>query len=157
MSLNLSDLVKTVKVLVERKGVQLADKRIEKIRRQTVQALKSWRLYIRFLLGRKYPGGRVRNTTAYPKMRTGNLRNSVPTYDVSTRKTFKGSHNSLGQTVISLHQRNLKYPWITYGERLNKWSYFVPFPTKLTGWKDRAYQMLDEMVNLRIKGIKGYE
>lgn len=152
--LDLSYFNKKVSLLVQSAAKRVANKRIEKIRRHVVQEVKNWRLHVRFLLSRRYAGGR--NTSLWPRLRTGALMHSVPTYSVKARKTFVGSKVDLGQTVIQLTQRDLRKPWTTYGRTLNVWSMFQP-DTQLDGWQDRAYEILNNRVQSRIKGIIDYD
>jgi len=143
----LSDLTKRLNVLVRKKGIHLAERRIETIRKRVVQTIKSWRLEVKFLLSRPYNG--KRNISLWPMLRTGALSKSVPTFKVETRKTFRGSGLNLGEAVISLGRKPHRVPWQTYGEELNQWDYPG---TQLTNWKDRAYNMLQDAVHKKIKG-----
>ena len=120
------------------KSVDISERKIKQIRDDAQYATKKWRLHVKFLLSKKYTGGR--NTTLFPKMRTGALRSSVPTYQVTTLKTFYGLSLLGNETVIRVKRRPLKHPWDTYGDRLDRWK------TQLGGWKQRAYSVLNEYI-----------
>jgi len=153
-SLGLSDITAKVQLLIQTKAKHATARKVEKIRADVVQTIKSWRLHVRFLLSRKYKGGR--NYSLWPRLRTGALRASVPTYEVTTRKTFSGSKTELNETVIQIKHRPYKKPWETYGRELNQWSSIIGQPSSLDGWQDRAYDMLDKQILNKIGGIVDY-
>jgi len=142
----ISDLTKHINILVKRKGIQIAEKRTEEIRKNLVKLVKGWRIVIKHLLSRPYNG--KRNRSLWPMLRTGALSKSVPSYQVRVRKTF-GVHRralELGEANIVLQRRPTIPPWNTYGETLNAWSKTSGYPSNLDNWKDRAYQKLEDAI-----------
>lgn len=147
--MNLND---KILLLVTSKAKVIATKRAEKIRAAVSTAATLWRNSIKRRLSRPYPGRK--NLTDMPFMRTGSLRNSVPRYDVRIRKTFTGgSRYDIGQIAISMRRVGAKAPWDTYGEELNYWDHQ---PTRLTGWKDRAYEALSQQIDKQLGFTKGF-
>ena len=154
----LGDLDKVIQNLVKVKAEKLSNRRIEKIRQDFITTRRIWANEIRRSL--MVPAWKdaddrwVKNDSDTPRKRTGELSNSVPSYVITTRKTFGASHGGssldLGTTNIQMKRRVLNNAWDTYGEDLNNWSSFVQ-PTSLDGWKERAYQKLQDAIFSRIK------
>ena len=149
------NMMSRLEALVRVKAQKISDKKIKKIRDRFVAASRIWRNAIKRNLSRPSPNGTgwsangVKNDSDTPYMRSGALKNSVPIYGVTTRKTFgsgggrSGVNIDLDQTVIIM-QQTTKAPWTTYGEALDNWS---EDPTSLPGWKQRAYDELDRVIN----------
>ncbi len=141
--------------MVERDAKIALERKAEQIRQEFVTQIRNWRIAVKHLLakpaiyteGNKYP---IKNTSPFPRFRTGNLVRSIPTYGVRKWKPRVIGKGKI-QVAVRIRRRDkANTAWDTYGEALNRWN--KP-DTKLTGWKDRAYAILSHNINKRIKGI----
>jgi len=151
------DLHTKIENLVFRQGVHLAERRIARIKEGFRRTVIHWRLETKILLSKpawKERGRWVKNTDDMPHRRTGNLLRSIPLYKITARKTVGPLRQKLmlGETNIQL-KAILRPPWTTYGETLNNWGKYQK-GTKLTNWKDRAYQRLDDLLEARIRSYE---
>ncbi len=141
-----------IRLLVTSRAKKIAQKRIAKIRQAVSDATTLWRNHIKRMLSTPWPGYRQSyGANAVPYMRSGKLRNSVPRYKVTTRKTFNGSKYDLGQTVIHMQRVGAKPAWGTYGEELS-----TERSDGLQGWQERAYNTLANKIDEKLGFTKSY-
>ena len=144
-----TDIDKAIRLLVTMQAKKIVDRDAKIIRENVSTATTLWRNQIKRNLSRPYPGGK--NMTDTPYMRTGDLRNSVPRFSVTTQKTFNGTRLDTYQTVIKVSRVGKPMilgafgssinAWDSYGAELNEW------PSALGGWQDRAYEALSEKID----------
>lgn len=98
----------------------------------------------------------MKNTSLYPRMRTGLLRASIKRPTVSVKKVSGSRGRILGAsrvfTLTRMFGKRLNKQGQDVGELLNNWS-GKPF----SGWKDRARNMLLDSVSKHTAHLGGYK
>lgn len=129
---------------VERASKAYLEKNITKYKDRIESVVKQWRRYVRQQLSVKAVKGQV-NTSLYPKMRSGELRESL----INSRiviKPFKVTgvkHRTKAEIVVPITYEKLKND---YGEILNSGKSFRD--KTFSNWKGR---LEDELIR-RLKG-----
>lgn len=129
--------------IIERSSTTYMKKHLDKYLDKINNTTKQWRKWVRQKLSVQYVKG-TKNTSLYPMLRTGALRNSLVARKAhlkSTTKMVKG--RARAEIVIPISYAKLKDD---YGEKLNSSNRF--YNKTFFNWKGRVQE---ELAN-RIKG-----
>lgn len=134
-------------VILERASKYYIAKHIDSYIEKLSKISNNWKNWVKAQLSVQYIKG-TKNTSLYPKLRTGALRNSL---SVRRPKLKYVRHTQSGRAQASIsipvYFKPLKDD---YGEKLNSSSRFKN--SRFYGWKDRVQEELSRRVQERLKG-----
>lgn len=131
--------IRQLELAIERASKTYLKKNIDKYTDRITSVVKQWRKWVRQNLSVPYEKGTL-NKTLYPKLRSGELRNSLVTRRVHLKSIDKLTNNRVKATlVVPISYTKLKN---NYGDILNR------SKASYGGWKDRVQAELER----RIKG-----
>lgn len=132
-----------LKVILERSSMYYIKNHIDKYTNKITSVTKQWRKWVKQQLSVAYVKG-TRNTSLYPQLRTGALRNSLVSRKVVVKRFTKlNNGRAKAEIIVPVTYTKLKDD---YGEKLNSSTRF--YDKTFFGWKDRVQEELER----RIKG-----
>lgn len=135
--------LKHLTFILERASKYYIKKHLDKYTARIESVTKQWRRWVREQLSIQYVKG-TRNTSLYPRLRTGNLRASLVARRIVVKRVSTSSNSrAKAEITIPVSFNKLKND---YGEKLNSAPRFAG--STFFGWKDRVQQNLE----LRLKG-----
>ena len=136
--------LKQLTVILERASKYYIKKHIDKYTERVESITKQWRKWVRQQLSVVYVKG-TRNTSLYPRLRSGDLRASLVSRRVHVKRiTSKGSR-AKAEIIVPISYNKLKND---YGEKLNSAPRFSG--STFYGWKTRVYENLEQRLRGRI-------
>lgn len=132
-----------LKVILERSSMTYMKKHLDKYTERVTSNTKKWRSWVRQQLSVLYVKG-TKNTSLYPKLRSGDLRKSLIESRIQVKKLTKlQGGRAKAEIIIPVAYHKLKND---YGEKLNSSSRFAN--SSFFKWKERVQ---DELIR-RTKG-----
>lgn len=133
--------VKQLQVLIERASKYYIKKHIDKYTTRLDSVVSQWRKWVKQQLSVPYVKGE-RNTTLYPKLRSGALRASLTQRRVQVKKIDElGTGRAQAKIIVPITYAKLKG---NYGDILNSRN------ATYGGWKDRVLEVLEQRIKGRV-------
>lgn len=132
-------------VILERSSKYYIKKHIDKYTARIESVVKQWRKWVRQQLSVRYING-TKNTSLYPRMRSGELRKSLLARKVQVKSIDPiNGGKAKAKIVIPITYVHLKD---NYGEILNSSKRFSH--SSFFNWKGRVYSELEKRIKGRI-------
>lgn len=130
-------------VIIERASKYYIKKHIDKYVERIESVTKQWRRWVREQLSVRYVKG-TRNTSLYPRLRSGDLRSSLVSRRIIVKRLTNSSNGrAKAEISVPVSFNRLKND---YGEKLNSAPRFAG--STFFGWKNR----IQENLAIRLKG-----
>lgn len=148
----MAKLSKSIATVLERTSKAYMDKHLDKYLAKAQRISREFHDYVRGKLSVKYIKGK-KNTSLFPKLRTGKLRGSAislrPT--VSKRKKLSNGRFQAQIRFPNYFRKLSGNSTDDYGEELNSADRFKK--STFTNWKERLRDNLAKRVQKRLKGV----